>query len=257
MANLRDHNKTQIEKFIVYHNRLFPSSAGSKIDTRSFTGKPESDPPIPDKGLDYLEQEDNKHAFTILEPILTDLSSDPEHFEYWYIFAKAGLRKGSRATIFDDDEQDHGALRRWRSRETDDDKMRADLFEWALSFVERRVHARYPGVKLQVKIPRKEQMVTRMAAARSRMPSYAQGAAYEDRKYDTRASYRVIVRQLEDLEKETGLPREKAKRKLREVRLEAGDQLSIGRINDALAFVKKERASSASGPLDIDDSVRA
>jgi hypothetical protein len=58
----------------------------------------------------------------------------------------------------------------------------------------------------------------------------------EARKLDTRDSYRLIVAEIERIERETGMGREEVKRHLRDTR-----DWSIGKQNDALGFVKRER----------------
>jgi hypothetical protein len=228
----RESNKRHIEKYVVFFDRLFPSAVGF-INVEIMDNKPESTPPIPDRAWEYLEDGDNRQTALLLAPIFQQMRQEQPPL-YLIVGLVAGFIKPLQ-----DEEADHGALRRWRARETGQDGNRAELFERAVSWLEEKFNDKHPQLWIKVSIPKKDDPLQGLVHQRN-IDNNAL------RSWDARESYRRIDADIKLIIQEEECTVEAAIGLYRD-RLERANEpnVCVRKIWMARAFVKEEEAIKA------------
>lgn len=148
----RDYNRRQIERFLVFFDVIFPAAVGF-INVEEMTGKPESRPPIPERAFDFIDDQDNRETARLLNRILGEMRGE---WETHPLYTMAGLVAGWIRPL-QNEEIDHGAVRRWKAGETQQDRNRADLFKRTVKCMEERLNDKWPHIQIRINIPRRDE----------------------------------------------------------------------------------------------------
>lgn len=219
----RRRNLRAIERYVTtIRAARFPGTAGSVVETLTFTGKPESSPPHTaagernlsvrnDNGDELPERVENAHTRRVVEPVIEGYLRR-WHSDSYYILEAAPTE-----------------IRSWKAGATQDAREHAWKFARAIAEVEAELEKRHPGVVLTVHVnPEDEPVDTKRQAAD------------RDKSKDYRDSYRKIVEELEELELE-GYSKMAADTEVSKRLHTRGEKHSIPRIRKAREFVKNER----------------
>lgn len=129
-ANLR-----AVEKYVVHVRAArFPGTAGSVVETLTFTGKPESSAPHTPAGERHLDHGENSETRRLLEPIIEEWLRG-RYSDSWMLIEAAPTE-----------------ITAWRSAVTQEARGTAWRFDRAIAEVEREFERRNPGVRLSVVI---------------------------------------------------------------------------------------------------------
>lgn len=211
---LIERNREQIEKLILYQDKLLRNTNGHP-NMQEMQGKPDSEPPIPDAGLDWSTDADNAYAAKFVEPLIRGLKGKYYAGEDLYsVVCEAGYR-----------EPDHSALKRWRAGNTSEDRRKAQAFDAATRLVAQVLYHQHPQMRLVVRVrPEEEQASSRMEARD------------QDRRMDAHGAYRILAPLVQE-RMEEGYSKTAAVESVAE-----GMDTSPARVWRAVAFVEEESA---------------
>lgn len=227
----RLHNRRHIERYVIFYDNIFAASMGF-INVEEMTGKPESRPPVPDSDRvwDFIEDQANRDTARYLSIVFRELRK-----EYPPFYTILGL-VGGWIRPMQDEEIDHGALRRWKAGETQQDRDRAQLFERAISWIEERLNDKHPNLRIQVNVPRREDPIGSPREHADRCRTW--------RKED---SFRLIGPEVQKVIDEEGCGVQAAKALIAQrTNKFLGTPCSFWRIEEAWLFWKREQEEKES-----------
>lgn len=127
-ANLR-----AVEKYVVHVRAArYPGTAGSVVETLTFTGKPESSAPHTPAGERHMDHGDNSETRRLLEPVIEEWLRG-RYSDSWMLIEAAPTE-----------------ITAWRSGGSTEARETAWKFDRAVAEVERELERRNPGVRLSV-----------------------------------------------------------------------------------------------------------
>lgn len=211
------HNSVQIEKYLEFRDvNTQKGTAGSSFNLEN-CGKPESEPPMSERGHIVCSVDDNRHFDNHVGWILANIRNKP-------IFRTAILL-----------EFDPTALRRWRKEETEHEKEQLRKFRRLCKFVATQIEKAYPGLKLFYHInPKEEEVET--------------PRQYNDKRrtWDRHESYMLIGAEVERVMREEGCGVQAAKGLVSQrTNRQLGTPCSFPRVDAAWLYYQNHRKGVA------------
>ena len=165
---LKRHNRAQIQRYVEHiREARYPSSAGSMVDTLTFTGKPESSAPHSHRGELIMDDDDLKDAASLLNPLI-ETWLRWYRSDWYYLIERAPLEAEN-----------------WKAGDSQDDREAMAEYRQVLDKLSERLEKKHPGRRIEVPASPQTEPAKSKVHARNRDNNLR-------KRYGAQDAYRVI-----------------------------------------------------------------